>query len=110
VLEPEWEGRGHPRQWPVIREQVAEPIQAAEILASWSRYPRDFAVTLRVEDVSPPGNLERNDVCIWLLEHGRIEEGLSVYSIDLDQKLVRLVQGQPIHYELRQQTVCAQSD
>jgi hypothetical protein len=105
VLEPEWEGRGHPREWPVIREQVGESIEAAEIVADWSRYARDFAVTLpRVDDVSPPENLDRNDVCTWLLEHGRIEEGLSLYSIDLDQKLVRLVQGQPIHYELRQQT------
>jgi hypothetical protein len=105
VIELEWGGRGHPRDWPVIREQVAGPIEAAKIVASWSRYPRDFAIIVpSVDDASPASALDRQGVCTWLLDHGRIEEALALYSIDLDRDLVRLLRGQPIHYELKELT------
>jgi hypothetical protein len=105
IIEPEWGGRGHRREWPVIREQVRGPVEAAKIVASWSRYPREFAAMVpSVDETSPPEGLERREMCIWLLDRGRIEEALALYSIDLDRELARLLHGQPIHYELKELT------
>jgi hypothetical protein len=74
-------------------------------VAAWSRYPREFAAAVPPIDETPiPPGLDHQDLCIWLLDHERIEEALALYSIDLDQQIAQLLRGRPIHFQLKELT------